>query len=108
MVVNNLISRYWLEKILSVELNHHPHIAAHLCNQFNHVLTVLISIPRFKSNNLFQAKPKIKFLLQNLRALGALRPDPNGFRRLEAPPPYPQAQLSHCKFLLLHLASSQN
>ena len=42
----------------------HPHTVAHLCNQFNHVFAMLISMPRFKSSNLNQTRPKIKLLLQ--------------------------------------------
>ena len=56
-------------------------------------------MPGFKSNDLYQNRPKIKLLLQaklqSLRALGPLPPDL-------------QAQPSHCKFLALHLASSQD
>ena len=36
----------------------HPHIA-HLPKQFNNVFAVLISLPRFKSTNFYQNRPKI-------------------------------------------------
>ena len=37
---------------------------AHFCNQFNHVFTLLISMPRNKSINFCQIMPKITLLWQ--------------------------------------------
>ena len=51
---------------------------AHFCNYYNHVLALLISLPRFNSINFYQCKPKFKLFktIQNFRALGVLPPDP--------------------------------
>ena len=68
---------------------------ARLCNQFNHALALLISMPHLtlKSIELYQNRPKIKLFLQkkiqNLRALGALPPDPG--------------TTPHCRFLASRL-----
>ena len=48
-----------------VFVSHHPHTVTRLCNPFDHVFAVLIFMPRFKSINLYQTRPKIKLLLQN-------------------------------------------
>ena len=52
-----------LKKLYRSSFSYHPHTVAHLCNQFIHVFAVLISMPRFKRNNLYQTRPKIKLLL---------------------------------------------
>ena len=105
---------YWLEIKLGLKFYHyhqahHSHAVAHLCNQFNHVFALLISMSRFKSNNnLYQTGPQTKLFLQkNCKIFDRceLCPlTPNSFRQLAAPPSYPKVQLSHCKFLALHFA----
>ena len=50
-------------------------------------------MPRFKSNNLYQTRPKIKLFqkkLQNLRVLGALPPDPQWFLAAGGSVPIPK------------------
>ena len=37
---------------------------ANVCNYYNHVFTLLISMPRFKSINFYQNWPKFKLFLQ--------------------------------------------
>ena len=90
--------------------SNHPHTVAHLGNQFNHVFAVLISMPRFKSNNLYQTRPKNKLLMQKyckiFKSWRLCPLTPNGFRRLGVLPPYQKAQPSCCKFLALHLVRS--
>ena len=47
---------------------------AYLCNQVNHFITLLISMPHFKILNFYQNRSKVKLFLQKiekLRALGA-------------------------------------
>ena len=56
-------------------------------NQFNHVFALLI-IPRFKSINFYQNRPKIRLLLQKKL---------QNFGVLEASPPYPRTQSFHCR-----------
>ena len=53
-----------LKKSYRSSSSHHSHTVGPLCNQFNHVFAVVISMPRFKSNNLYQTRPKIMLLLQ--------------------------------------------
>ena len=62
--VDELYSGIGLKKSYQWRSSYHPHTVAHLCNQFNHVFAVLISTPRFKGNNFYQTRPKIKVLLQ--------------------------------------------
>ena len=95
LVVYELYIGIGLKKSYRLSSSYHPHTVAHLCIQFNHFFAVLISMPRFKSNNLDQIRPKIKLLLQkklqNLQTLGALPPTTNGFWRLGVPPTYQKA-----------------
>ena len=66
-------------------------------------------MPRCKSNNLFQTRPKIKLLLQKnckIFERWGFAPRPPTASGSWALPPYPKAQPSHCKFLVLHLAST--
>ena len=110
LVVYELYISIGRKKSYQSSSSYHPQTVAHLCNQFNHVFAVLISMPRFKSNNLYQTRPKIKLSLQKnckiFERLGLSPQTPNGFRQLGALPPYQKAQPSCCKFLALHLASS--
>ena len=75
LVVYELYISIGLKKSYRSSSIFYPHTVAHLCNQFNHVFAVLISMPRFKSNKFCKTRSKIKLLLQNLRMLGALPPD---------------------------------
>ena len=100
-----------LIKSYQTSSSHHPHTVARLCNQFNHVFAVLISIPHFVRNNFYQARPNIELLLQknckHLRGLGALPPDPQWFPAARDSALHPKAQPFHFKFQALYLASSQ-
>ena len=53
---------------------------------------MLISTPRFKGNNFYQTRPKIKVLLQKIAkslSAGSFAPKPShGFQQLGAPPQY--------------------
>ena len=53
LVVYELYIGIGLKKSYRSSSIFHPHPVAHLCNQFNHVFAVLISMPRFKSNNFY-------------------------------------------------------
>ena len=68
------------------------HIAiAHLCNQFNHVFALLMSMPHFKSINFI--KTGLILFLQNNKVFCVLRApplDPNCLRRIGAELPDPQ------------------
>ena len=64
LVVYEVYIGIGLKKSYRSSSSYHPHTVAHLCNQFIHVFAVLISMPRFKSNNLYQTRSKIKLLLQ--------------------------------------------
>ena len=79
-----------LKKSYRSSSSHHPHTVGPLCNQFNHVFAVLISMPRFKSNNFYQTRPKIMLLLQkNCKIFECWRlcpQTPNGFWRLGSAP----------------------
>ena len=59
-----------------------------LCNQFNHVFAILISLLLFKSNNLYQTRPENKSLLHKIakkfERWGLCPQTPNGFRRLDS------------------------
>ena len=97
-------------EVLPLAIAHYPHTVTHLCNQFNHVFAVLISMPRFESNNLYQTRPKIKVLLEKISkflSAGCFAPRPPLASGGWAPPPYQKQQPSHYKFLALHLASNQ-
>ena len=61
--VNELYIGIGLKKSYQWRSSYHPHTVAHLCKQFNYVFAVLISTPRFKGNNFYQTRPKIKLLL---------------------------------------------
>ena len=62
--VSELYIGIGLKKSYQWRSSYYPHTVAHLCNQLNHVFAVLISTPRFKGNNFYQTKLKIKLLLQ--------------------------------------------
>ena len=64
LVVYEVYIGIGLKKSYRSSSSYHPHTVAHFCNQFNHVFAVLISMPHFKSNNLYQTRPKYKLLLQ--------------------------------------------
>ena len=48
-----------ITEILTIATSHKPH----LCNYYNHVFALLISMPRFNSINFFQNWLKIKLFL---------------------------------------------
>ena len=76
------------------------HIAC-LCNQFNHVLVLLISAQHFKCNNFYQYRPKIMLFLQkntSFRALGTQFLDSRASGGCGCFPQTPKSPL-HCKFL---------
>ena len=57
----------------------------HLCNQFNYVFALLISMPRFKSIYFYPNTPKLSNFLKkykNCRTLGASSPDPRNSSRV--------------------------
>ena len=70
------------------------HIAiAGLCNLFNHVFGLLISMPHFKSINFYQKRPKLKILLQKntkFSSAGSSTSRPPCSRRLGAFPQDPR------------------
>ena len=111
LVVYEVYIGIGLKKSYRSSSSYHPHTVAHLCNQFIHVFAVLISMQRFKSNNLYQTRPKVKLLLQKyckiFKRWGLCPQTPNGIRRPGVLPPYQKAQPSCCKFLALHLVRSQ-
>ena len=72
------------------------HIIPHLCNQFYHVLALLIYMLRFKIRNFYQnIGLEYYCLLQKIQ----------NFRALCAPPPDP---LPHCKFRVTRLDLSKD
>ena len=106
LVVHEVYIGIGLKKSYRSSSSYLLHTVAHLCNQFIYVFAVLISTPRFKSNNIYQTRPKIKLLQKYCKIFKhwGLRPQtPNGFRRLGVLPPYQKAQPSCCKFLALHM-----
>ena len=90
LVVYELYISIGLKKSYRLSSIFYPHTVAHLCNQFNHVFAVLISMPRFKSNKFCKTRSKIKLLLQKnckiFECWGPCPQTPNGFRRLEVAP----------------------
>ena len=65
-------------------------------------------MPRFKSNNFYQNRPKIKLFLQKKAKF--LRPGgfaPNGLWQLGTKPLDPQISLRHCEFLVTRLVGSK-
>ena len=60
-------------------LQHNRCHFAYLYNQFNHIFTLLMSMPHFKNINFYQNRPKIILILkkkiQSFRLLGVLPPD---------------------------------
>ena len=91
---------YWLSS------SHHLRTVARLCNQFNHVFAVLISIPHFTKINFYQTRPELSYyrkkIAKSSRA-GALPPDRQWFPAAGGSALNPKAQPFHYKFL----ASSQ-
>ena len=62
LVVYEVYISIGLKKSYRSSSSYYPHAVAHLCNRFIRVFVVLISMPRFKSNNLDQTRPKVKLL----------------------------------------------
>ena len=90
LVVYELYISIGLKKSYRLSSIFYPHTVAHLCNQFNHVFAVLISMPRFKSNKFCKTRSKIKLLLQKnckiFECWGLCPQTPNGFWRLGVAP----------------------
>ena len=108
LVIYELYISIGLKKSYRSSSIFYPHTVAHLCNQFNHVFAVLISMPRFKSNKFCKTRSKIKLLLQkNCKVLLQKNCRPPMASGIWGLPPYQKTQLSRCKFLALHLASGQ-
>ena len=92
-----VIYRYWPEKVCRLSSSYRTHTVVHLRYQFNPVFAVLISMPRFKSNNFYQTRPKIKLLLQKnctiFECWGLWPQTPNGFQQLGVAPTLKSATL---------------
>ena len=110
LVVYELYISIGLKKSYRLSSIFYPHTVAHLCNQFNHVFAVLISMPRFKSNKFCKTRSKISYYRKKIAKssnAGGFAPRPPMASGGWGLPPYQKTQLSRCKFLALHLASGQ-